>query len=70
CGTEASGIDSPPGPGNVTPAQFPGDLKILDVVCLQNFYNTANRRDDRFIEDLAKQGIAYVPFSLWEGSRC
>ena len=29
---------------------------------MQNFYNVANRKDDAFIDDLAAQGIAYVPF--------
>ena len=29
---------------------------------MQNFYNVAQRNDDGFIQDLAKQGIAYVPF--------
>ena len=29
---------------------------------MQNFYNVAQRKDDEFIEGLAKQGIAYVPF--------
>jgi aryl-alcohol dehydrogenase-like predicted oxidoreductase len=29
---------------------------------VQNFYNVAQRNDDGFIDDLAKQGIAYVPF--------
>jgi pyridoxine 4-dehydrogenase len=31
-------------------------------VCLQNFYNVAQRHDDGFINDLALRGIAYVPF--------
>jgi aryl-alcohol dehydrogenase-like predicted oxidoreductase len=31
-------------------------------VCVQNFYNVAHRNDDGFIDDLAAQGIAYVPF--------
>jgi pyridoxine 4-dehydrogenase len=31
-------------------------------VCVQNFYNVANRSDDGFIDHLAAQGIAYVPF--------
>jgi aryl-alcohol dehydrogenase-like predicted oxidoreductase len=31
-------------------------------VCVQNFYNVANRNDDPFIDDLALQRIAYVPF--------
>jgi aryl-alcohol dehydrogenase-like predicted oxidoreductase len=35
---------------------------ITEIVCVQNFYNVANRNDDAFIDDLAKQGIAYVPF--------
>jgi aryl-alcohol dehydrogenase-like predicted oxidoreductase len=29
---------------------------------VQNFYNVAQRNDDGFIDDLAGQGIAYVPF--------
>lgn len=29
---------------------------------MQNFYNVANRVDDGFIDDLARQGVAYVPF--------
>ena len=29
---------------------------------MQNFYNVAQRKDDAFIDDLAKQGVAYVPF--------
>jgi aryl-alcohol dehydrogenase-like predicted oxidoreductase len=29
---------------------------------VQNLYNVAHRNDDVFIEDLAKQGIAYMPF--------
>ena len=35
---------------------------IAPVVCVQNFYNVANREDDALIDDLAAQGIAYVPF--------
>src|SRR5205085_9633440 len=30
--------------------------------CVQNFYNVAHRQDDGFIDDLARRGIAYVPF--------
>ena len=29
---------------------------------MQNLYNVANRNDDGFIDNLAKLGIAYVPF--------
>jgi len=31
-------------------------------VCVQNFYNMAHRDDDGFIDALATQRIAYVPF--------
>jgi pyridoxine 4-dehydrogenase len=50
------------GVSNVSPAQFREAQKITEVVCVQNFYNVANRNDDAFIEDLAGKGIAYVPF--------
>jgi aryl-alcohol dehydrogenase-like predicted oxidoreductase len=35
---------------------------LTEIVCVQNFYNVAQRNDDAFIDDLADQGIAYVPF--------
>jgi aryl-alcohol dehydrogenase-like predicted oxidoreductase len=35
---------------------------ITEIVCIQNFYNVAQRRDDKFVDELAAQGIAYVPF--------
>jgi pyridoxine 4-dehydrogenase len=35
---------------------------IAPVVCVQNFYNVAQRGDDALVEDLAKQGIPYVPY--------
>ena len=50
------------GLSNVTPKQLAEAQKITDIVCIQNLYNVANRTDDSFIADLAKQGIAYVPF--------
>ena len=50
------------GLSNVTPAQLAEAQKITEIVCIQNMYNVANRTDDGFIDDLAKQGIAYVPF--------
>jgi pyridoxine 4-dehydrogenase len=50
------------GLSNVTPAQLAEAQGIAEVVCVQNFYNVAQRADDAFIDDLAKQGIAYVPF--------
>jgi pyridoxine 4-dehydrogenase len=50
------------GLSNVSPRQLAEAQTIEDVVCIQNLYNVANRSDDGFIDDLAKQGIAYVPF--------
>jgi aryl-alcohol dehydrogenase-like predicted oxidoreductase len=50
------------GVSNVSPAQLAEAQKIAPIVCVQNFYNVANRNDDAFIDDLAAQGIAYVPF--------
>jgi pyridoxine 4-dehydrogenase len=35
---------------------------IAPVVCVQNFYNLAHREDDDFVDALAEQGIAYVPY--------
>jgi pyridoxine 4-dehydrogenase len=50
------------GLSNVSPAQLAQAQTITDIVCIQNLYNVAHRHDDAFIEDLAKHGIAYVPF--------
>jgi aryl-alcohol dehydrogenase-like predicted oxidoreductase len=50
------------GMSNVTPRQLAEAQTITEIVCVQNFYNVANRKDDGFIDDLAEQGIAYVPF--------
>jgi aryl-alcohol dehydrogenase-like predicted oxidoreductase len=50
------------GMSNVTPEQLVEAQKITEIVCVQNFYNVANRNDDGFIDNLAKQGIPYVPF--------
>jgi aryl-alcohol dehydrogenase-like predicted oxidoreductase len=50
------------GLSNVTAAQVAEARTITDVVCVQNNYNLARRGDDALIDDLARQGIAYVPF--------
>lgn len=50
------------GLSNVTTAQVAEAQAITDVVCVQNNYNLAHRHDDALIDDLARQGIAYVPF--------
>jgi pyridoxine 4-dehydrogenase len=50
------------GLSNVSPAQLAEAQDITEIVCIQNLYNVAQRQDDGFIDDLARQGIAYVPF--------
>lgn len=50
------------GLSNVTRRQLAEAQTITAIVCIQNFYNVAHRNDDAFIDDLAAQGIAYVPF--------
>jgi aryl-alcohol dehydrogenase-like predicted oxidoreductase len=50
------------GLSNVTAAQVAEAQAITDIVCVQNSYNLAYRHDDALIDDLARQGIAYVPF--------
>jgi aryl-alcohol dehydrogenase-like predicted oxidoreductase len=50
------------GLSNVSPKQLSEAQAITEIVCVQNFYNVAQRQDDGFIDELARQGIAYVPF--------
>jgi pyridoxine 4-dehydrogenase len=50
------------GLSNISTAQLAEAQKITEIVCVQNFYNVAHREDDSFIDRLAGQGIAYVPF--------
>jgi aryl-alcohol dehydrogenase-like predicted oxidoreductase len=50
------------GLSNVTPTQLKQAQAMTEIVCVQNLYNVAHRNDDSFIDDLARQSIAYVPF--------
>ena len=50
------------GLSNVTPGQLAEAQTISEIVCVQNFYNIARRHDDAFIDELSRQGVAYVPF--------
>ena len=50
------------GLSNITPRQFEEAQGITEIVCVQNFYNVAYRNDDAFVDALAQQGVAYVPF--------
>lgn len=50
------------GLSTVTAEQVAEAQTIAPVVCVQNYYNIANRQDDALIDTLAAQGIAYVPY--------
>jgi aryl-alcohol dehydrogenase-like predicted oxidoreductase len=50
------------GVSTVTAEQVVEAQTIAPVVCVQNFYNVANREDDPLIDALDAQGIAYVPY--------
>jgi aryl-alcohol dehydrogenase-like predicted oxidoreductase len=50
------------GLSNITPKQFAEGSAICPIVCVQNLYNIAHRADDAFLDDLATQGIPYVPY--------
>jgi pyridoxine 4-dehydrogenase len=50
------------GLSTVSSTQLAEAQTITEIVCIQNFYNVAQRGDDGFIDDLAARGIAYVPY--------
>lgn len=50
------------GVSNVTAAQIAEARGVTEIVCVQNMYNLVHREDDALIDDLAKGGVAYVPF--------
>ncbi|MGN7160149.1 aldo/keto reductase family oxidoreductase [Sphingomonas sp. SAFR-052] len=61
-GLQRQGLVRHIGLSNVTPTQFEEARDIAEIVCVQNQYNLAHRDDDAFIDTLAAEGIAYVPF--------
>jgi len=50
------------GLSNVTLTQLAAAQSLTEIACVQNLYNVAHRNDDAFIDHLARQNIAYVPF--------
>jgi pyridoxine 4-dehydrogenase len=50
------------GLSHVTPTQVAEGRRICNIVCVQNLYNLAHRDDDALIDNLARDGIAYVPY--------
>lgn len=59
---QQSGLIRHLGLSNVSRMQIEQARGIAEIVCVQNFYNVAHRKDDDLLNDLAAQGIAYVPF--------
>ena len=50
------------GLSTVSAEQLKTAQKTTEIVCIQNMYNLAQRSDDAFIDELVKQGIAFVPY--------
>ena len=50
------------GLSNATATQIAEGRRITEIVCVQNQYNLIHRDDEALIDDLARDGIAYVPF--------
>ncbi|MGQ5640672.1 MULTISPECIES: oxidoreductase [unclassified Streptomyces] len=50
------------GLSTVTAAQLDEALAIAPVVCVQNMYNLAERRDDALVDRTAAGNIAFVPY--------
>lgn len=50
------------GVSNATAEQIAEARATAPIVCVQNLYNLAHRADDDLIDELAADGIAYVPF--------
>ena len=50
------------GISNVTQTQLEEARQIVKFVCVQNLYNVARREDDPMIDELAREGVAFVPF--------
>ncbi|GGB31650.1 oxidoreductase [Tistrella bauzanensis] len=61
-GLQRQGLVRDIGLSNVTATQVAEAREIATIVCVQNMYNIAHRGDDALIDQLAGDGIAYVPF--------
>ena len=61
-GLQRQGLVRHIGLSNVTATQVAEARGIATIVCVQNMYNIAHRGDDALIDQLAGDGIAYVPF--------
>jgi len=61
-GLQQQGVIRHLGVSNATAEQVAEAQAIAPIACVQNMYNLAYRHDDKLIDELAEQGIAYVPF--------
>ncbi|WP_203071217.1 aldo/keto reductase family oxidoreductase [Falsiroseomonas ponticola] len=61
-GLQRQGLVRHIGLSNATPRQVAEARGICAIACVQNLYNLAHRDDDALIDELARDGIAYVPF--------
>lgn len=59
---QARGLIRHIGMSNVTATQIAEARAMTPIVCVQNMYNLAHRQDDELVDQLAQQGIAWVPF--------
>ncbi len=50
------------GLSHVTPTQLAEGRRICNIVCVQNLYNIANRKDEAMLTALASEGVAFVPY--------
>jgi pyridoxine 4-dehydrogenase len=50
------------GLSNVTHQQVIDGRRICPIACVQNMYNLAHRVDDDLVDELARDGVPYVPF--------
>jgi aryl-alcohol dehydrogenase-like predicted oxidoreductase len=50
------------GLSNVTAAQVAQGRRVCNIVCIQNLYNLTDRNDEALVQQLALDGIAYVPY--------
>ena len=59
---QQQGLIAALGVSNVSHWQYEDAKRIAPIVCVQNEYNLAKRRDDAFVDALADEGVAYVPY--------
>ena len=59
---QQQGLIAALGVSNVSQWQYDDAKKIAPIVCVQNEYNLAKRKDDAFVDALAREGVAYVPY--------